>query len=160
GLEIAMNDLALVRSIETNRDLRKHADDALGRDHLLALEHETKLLALEELHHQEPNALDRITLEIEHLHDVIVRQLARDLVLAVEALEADFIFRNTRVKHLHSDACLRDLVDAFVHTTHATIGDHASKLVPITELRPDARILFVARNGDHARELQLTSVHG
>jgi hypothetical protein len=89
---------------------------------------------------------------------VIVRELARDLELALEPLEADFILRDVGMQDLHRDAGLVLLVDPFVHATHAAVGDDAADLVAIAQLGAEPRV--VVRRGDRyeARELQRAPV--
>ena len=129
----------------------EHADEALGREHLLALEDEAELLAVEELHDQEPRRRDHVALEVEHLDDVLVRQERADLVLALEALERDLVLRDVLVEHLHRDARVGLLVDPLVDAAHAAVGDHAADLVAPAEARPDARVVRRRRDRRHAR---------
>jgi hypothetical protein len=82
-------------------------------------------------------------LEVEHVDDVVVRQVRADLVLALEALERDVVLRDVVVQDLHRDARVGLLVDAFVDAPHAAVGDDAADLVAVAEPRPDARVVLV-----------------
>ena len=158
GLEVAVHELAAVRLVEADGGLREHAHEARGLHRLLALQDEAELLAVEELHHEQPDARRLVALEVHDLHDVVVRQLTRDLVLALEALERDLVLRYLVVEDLHGDARLRLLVDALVDASHAAVGDDAAELVAVAQARAEARILFGVRDGHHAGVLQRASV--
>ena len=73
-LQIAVDEATRVRLVEANRHVREHPNDALGRQHLLALQDVTKLLAVEKLHREKPRLGRWIALEIEDADDVLVRQ--------------------------------------------------------------------------------------
>jgi hypothetical protein len=98
-----VNEAPRVGFIEADRDLRYHANEALGREHLLALEDVAKLLPVEEFHHQDPRLRDQVVLEAQNFDDVFVRERRVDLVFAPEALQRDVVLRDVLVEHLHRD---------------------------------------------------------
>ncbi len=96
------------------------------REHLFALENVAKLLPIEKLHDQDPCVFDGIALEIEHAHDVLVRQKSADLVFALEPLESDLVLGDVLVEDLYGDPRVRLLVDALIDATHTAVRHDAS----------------------------------
>ena len=149
-LQVAVHELARVRLVQTERHLREHAHESRRSHSLFALEREAELFAVEVLHDQEPDIGLLVALEIGDAHDVVVRQVRADLVLALEPRERDLVTRDVVVQHLHGDPRIGLLVDPLVHAPHAAIGDHAADLVATSESRSDPLVL-VRGDWHHAR---------
>jgi hypothetical protein len=78
---------------------------------------------------QKPRSRRHVALEVEDVHDVVVRQERADLVLALEAFERDVVLGHVLVEHLEGDARVGLLVDPLVDTAHAAVRDDAPDFV-------------------------------
>ena len=150
-LEVAVDEPARVRFVETDRDLRDHANQSLGGKNLLALEDVAQLLAVEKLHHEDPRLRHHVVLEAEDLDDVLVGERSVDLVLAPEALQRDVVLRDVLVEHLHGDSGIALLVDPLVDAAHAAVSDDPPQLVTPAEASADAHIVGRRGRRRHAR---------
>jgi hypothetical protein len=98
GLDVAVDDALLVRVVERAHELDADLDDRLGRQQLLRVEHVFERAALDQFHRDVRMAA--LVADVEHRHDVRVRQHAGALGLAQEP---DVVFRiaaQLRLQHL------------------------------------------------------------
>ena len=84
GLEVAVHDALLVRGGQALRDLLRDLDHALERQRACLAQHLRQRLAFDERHRQVLDAVDLA--EVVNADDVLVRDLARQHELALEAL--------------------------------------------------------------------------
>jgi hypothetical protein len=147
GLEIAVHDAALVRVRQALRDVAREHDGARLAQAPLAREHVGEALAVHVLHGDVEQALGRLA-EVEHAHDVAVREQAGRLGLALEAGAAARVEREIAVEDLHREEARDAHVRGAVHLAHAARGDAVLDAVPVAHDRAEQRIRDVGARGD------------
>ena len=132
GLQVAVDDALVVRGLEAFRRLAEDAQEALGRQLALLLQDRGQVPPVDELHRQE---LDAVALaEIEDAQDVGVRHAARELDLALEALEDLGVLGDVRPDELQRDVAVQALVVHEVDGAHSAHAEEALDAVPLADL--------------------------
>ena len=127
-----MDDALVVRGLEAFRRLAEDAQEALGRELALLLQDRREVPPVDELHRQE---LDAVHLaEVEDAQDVGVRDAARELDLALEALQRIGVLGDVGADELQGDVAVELLVVHEIDGAHAAHAEQALDAVPVTDL--------------------------
>ncbi len=133
GLQIPMNDPALVGRLESGGDLMRDGQRLLerngaGRDPI------RERRAIDELHHERthgrlPGGPGRKVLEPVDLRDVRVVQGREQLCLSIESHEAFDVAREQLRQDLHGDVAIEPRVARAVHFPHTACAEQELNLV-------------------------------
>ena len=121
-LEIPMNDADPVRLRERLRELRDEGRHLVRRHATARSEVRAEIVALEELHHDEGDAVGRDA-GVEDLHDVRALHGRRDGGLARETRGSHGIARELLRHQLHDDVRLEPQMLGEPHRSHAALRD-------------------------------------
>jgi hypothetical protein len=132
GLEVAVHDPGGVRGLERVQHLREEVDHVGdGRRARAARQPRAQVLAAEQLHHEEEQAV--VFTEVEDAHDVAVREEGRGVRLAAEAAHVLVHPGDVRVHHLHGHVDAEREVRRAVHLAHAAHAEARAELVLVRE---------------------------
>jgi hypothetical protein len=130
GLEIAMDDAALVRAFEREGDLPGDSEDVVDR-HGAAVDEARERTSVDQFHDDRSSVAGR--LEAIHLRDVGMVQRRQRLGFAFEAAQAIGIPRDGFGQDLNRDVPVEDRVASPIDLAHTTLTEFAGEFV-----RPEA----------------------
>ncbi len=127
-LEIAVDDVEVVRLAERGEDLDHDVDDALEGEEALLVHHAGEVLPAQVLHHQVE--LPAVLPEVDHGDRVGVVEAARGARLRDEADRGALVAEQVRVDDLDGDRAAERLLLGAVHAPHAAdphqLEDHVA----------------------------------
>jgi hypothetical protein len=122
GLQVAVNDAEAVGLVQGAADLHQDRDGSLVRERTLLADDLVQVLAVQELHHDVERAVLQLAVQ-EHLHGVLVRQVAHRPGFAAEAGRQVLPVRELGVKDLHRDEPVERRLRGSVDRAHAARAD-------------------------------------
>src|SRR5690606_34877803 len=131
GLDVAVHEAGRVRGLECGCRLGHDVEHAVGREHLLALEHRREGLAGHEFHHEVGGAV--LLAVVEHVRDALVVDEGCVPRLGPEALEEAGVAEVLVFEDLDGDGASDHEVGGLPHLPHAADRDPARQLVSPTE---------------------------
>ena len=118
-------------AIEGTADLLHHADSFLGRELSRAAQERAQVLAVDVFHTDEADAIGLA--QVVDADHVLVRNVARENQLLLEALQNRGIGRQFGTDHLKRDQAVEFAVARLVDRAHAALPQHTQNLVTSTE---------------------------
>ena len=134
GLQVPVEDAAVVRRRQPGADLPRHVERLVRRKTSDALEQRGEVLAVDVLHREEVLAVDLG--DVVHPAHVGVRDLARGADLGEESVEALPVRRERARQELQRDGLAELQVVGAVHLAHAAAADQSDDAVALGEDRP------------------------
>jgi hypothetical protein len=128
GLEIAVNDVGIVRRAQALQQLMSDGIELDGRNTTAGANAIAQAVAIHELHDHVAVATRQVA-EVEHFDDVLGADATGRLCLTLEALHGFSRFGDAGVEHLDRNLAMDASVLALVHRAHPAFPDQADDAV-------------------------------
>ncbi len=142
GLEVAVDDVEVMRFGERRERLSEHVDHAPERERPVLVRHAREVFAAQVLHDEVELAVVGLA-EIDDRDRVRVVQSARRARLGDEARDRVLFAREVRVNDLHRDRATERRLLRAIHAAHAADADELEDHEPARQRAPDQRVVAV-----------------
>src|SRR5437870_5795488 len=141
GLQIAMDDLAVVRGRQSGADLARDVHRLAMRKSAEALDQRLEIFAVDELHHDERMSL--VVGEIEKPADIWMGDLPADANFVVEALQQLAVLRDRERNEFERHRLTELEIVGAIDLAHPAATDQRRDLESIVENRAGSEVRIV-----------------